>query len=270
MKNLTALRKTKLILGAIFSLIYLTGCGQDESTGGTVNSSTPNQQALLDQINQQFPFTANQPFDVIFACNRNNSQLLYTFDFISNGSFDLYSTLNNNQDIMVSGTYSYQNDELHMQSQNNFLSLDERSTNIESLFGLLYRFQTSNMDCIAIGHRYNDPVREFSNTVHYSCPDINRQAASYDDNAIEFAHQNMPFNLTVPGSTFRQRDRNVIGTTQPNVLRGYGIYRRAGDNFYIYFNNLFDDVNVLTGTFSNGDLAISVDQLEPSAGNCNL
>lgn len=270
MKLSKAHSNTAIILALVIILFSLAGCGGGGPGGGNNNNAAVNQQDLLNQINRQFPFTANQPFDVIFACQRVNSSLIYTFDFNSNGTFDLYSTLNNNQNIMVSGTYNYQNDELHMQSQNNFLPLDERSTNIESQFGMLYRFQTNSMDCIAIGHRYNDPAREFATTVHYSCPNINIQPVSYDSNAIEFAHQNMPFNLTVPGSAFRHRDRNINGTTQPNILRGYGIYRRAGDNFYIYFNNQFDDVNILTGTFSNGDLAISVDQLEPAAGNCIL
>lgn len=256
------------VLTILITVLSLGGCGQ--GGGGGNNNAGLNQQALLDQVNQRFPFTPNQPFDVIYACQRLNSQLLYTFDFNSNGTFDLYSTLNNNQDIMVSGTYTYQNDEIHMLSQNNFLPLDETSVNIESLFGLLYRFQTANMDCIAIGHRYNDPMREFSTTVNYSCPNINITQTYYDNNAIEFAHQNMPFNLTVPGSAFRQRDRNINGATQPNILRGYGIYRRAGDEFYVYFNNQFDDVNILTGSFMNGDLQISVDQLEPGAGNCSL
>lgn len=258
------------VLALVSIFLSLFGCGGGGGGAGGGNNGAANQQNLLDQINRQFPFVANQPFDVIFACQRINSNLIYTFDFNSNGTFDLYSTLDTGQSLMVSGTYNYQADELHMQSQNNFLPLDERSTNIESQFGMVYRFQTNRMDCIAIGHRYNDQAREFSTTVHYTCPNINIQAVSYDNNAIEFAHQNMLFNLTVPGSAFRQRDRNISGTTQPNILRGYGIYRRAGDSFYVYFNNQFNDVNILTGSFSNGDLAISVDQLEPASGNCNL
>lgn len=271
MKASHANTKITGIFVLVLGLLSLLGCGAGGGgAAGGNNNAAVNQQDLLNRINQQFPFTPNQPLDVIFACQRRNSQLLYTFDFNSNGSFDLYSTLNNNQDIMVSGTYSYQNDELHMLSQNNFLPLDERSINIESLFGMLYRFQTSNMDCIAMGHRYNDPMREFSTTVNYRCPIINIMAASDENNAIEFVHRNMPFNLAVPGSAFRQRDININGATQPSILRGYGIYRRSGDNFYIYFNNQFNDVNVLSGTFQNGDLAISVDQLEPAAGNCVL
>lgn len=264
-----SLKKHQLaaVFGLSLLISILTGCGGGAGGNGNLPQA---QQNLLDQVNQRFPFTPNQPFDVIFACQRVNSQLLYNFDFNSNGTFDLYSSLNNGQDIMVSGTYTYQNDELHMTSSNNFLPLDEVSINIEAQLGMVYRFQTANMDCIAMGHRYNDAAREFSTTVHYSCPKINIQAVSYDNNAIEFVHRNMPFNLAVPGSTFRQRDRNISGTTQPNILRGYGIYRRDGDNFTIYFNNLFDDANVLTGSFRNGDLEISVDQLEPQAGNCQL
>jgi len=255
------------ILNICLIVTTLQACTSGAENAGGGNN---NQQVTLDHVNKLFPFIPNQPFDVIFACQRNNSQLLYTFDFNSNGSFDLYSTLNNGQDVMYSGVYTYQNNQLHLQSQNPMLPLDERSTNIESLLGLLYRLQTRAMDCIAIGHRYNNPAQEFSTTVHYSCPIINIQPASDDSNAIEFVHRNMPFSLAIPGSAFRQRDRNIQGTTQPNILRGYGIYRRQGDRFYIYFNNLFDDANLLTGQFVNGDQQIRIDQLEPSAGNCSL
>lgn len=256
---------SRILLPALAVMaMLLPACGG--GGGGGVQS----QQALLDEINQKYAFTPNQPFDVIFACERSNSSLDYVFDFNSNGTFDLYSTLNNNQDVVFSGTYTYQNDEIHMLSSNTFLPLDETSIDIGALMGMVYRFQTPNMACIAMGHRYNDPAREFSTTVHYTCPITNIQAVSYDENAIEFVHRTMPFDLAVPGSSFRQRDRNITGTTQPNILRGYGIYRRDGDDFYVYFNNLFDDANILKGRFINGDTEISINQLEPDKGNCTL
>ncbi len=135
-------------------------------------------------------------------------------------------------------------------------------------FGLVAAFQTPNMICGAIGHRENPA--EFGNTVHYDCPNINIQAVSFDVNAIEFTLRTIPFNLTVPGSAFRARDRFVSGNPSALIRRGYGLYRRDGDDFYVFFApGTFDDSNVLSGRFDNGDLQISVDQLEPNRGNCS-
>lgn len=273
MMKLRLSSKLSSCFGFLVALFLLTGCFVEETNDeqGLDNdddneNAVENQQALLDRINQQFPFVPNQPIDVIYGCQRLNSNLTYIFDFQSNGDFDLYSLLDNNDVVMRSGTYTYQNDEIHMLSTNNFLSLDERSIVIEDMFGLLYRFETDNMACVAIGHRYNNQA--FVSPVNYRCPSINIQAVSYDINAIEFAHQAILNGVTVPGSAFRQRDREISGATQPNIQRGYGIYRRVGDDFYVYFNGIFDDVNVLSGTFVNNYLEISVEQLEPAAGNC--
>ncbi len=94
---------------------------------------------------------------------------------------------------------------------------------------------------------------------------------SDDENDIEFVLQTIPFKLFVPGSAFRQRDRSIAGTIQPLILRGYGLYRRLGNDFYVFFAPAtFDDFNVLQGVFKNGDLQISVNQLEPARGDCIL
>jgi len=125
------------------------------------------------------------------------------------------------------------------------------------------------MTCVAIGHREN--TSEFGTTVHYDCPNINIQAVSFDDNAIEFVHRAVPYNLAVPGSAFRARDRYISGNPSALLARGYGLYRRAGDDFYIVFlSGTFDDHDVLSGRFKNGDLQISIDQLEPGRGDCSV
>lgn len=169
---------------------------------------------------------------------------------------------------MFSGSYTYQNDEIHMTSQSFILPLDETTTNITPRMGLVGIFDTPNMLCAAYGHRYNDPSADIS--ASYSCPYINIGPASSEVNAIEFVHSAIPFSFPVSGSIFRQKDLEVTGSINPIITRGYGIYRRLGNTFYADFGDQFDDYNLLKGSFANGDQQITVDQLEPSAGPCNI
>ena len=257
------------ILGFLMvASVLFAGCGG--SGGGDDDGNDNGDQALLEMLEGLFPFTPNQPFDVIFQCARQGSALVYTFDFKNDGTFDLYSTLDTGQDVgPFTGTYTYQNDELHLELNSVFIVLDENSTSITPVFGLVGIFETPGMLCGAIGHRYNDPLAEFNTTVHYDCPNINIQAVSFEVNAIEFVHRAVPYDLAVPGSAFRARDRFVTPNPQALVVRGYGLYRRLGNDFYIVFApGAFDDYNVLSGRFKNGNLQISIDQLEPGRGDC--
>jgi len=103
----------------------------------------------------------------------------------------------------------------------------------------------------------------------YSCPIINIQAVSYEENALEFVHSAISYAFPVRGSMFRQRDFWV--NTNPNAIitRGYGIYRRVGNTFYADFGNQFGDHNLLKGSFANADMQVSIEQLEPARGACN-
>lgn len=257
----------------VTSSILLAACGGGGGGGGDDDAGDNGDAALLAELERIFPFTPNQPFDVIYQCERVGSALIYTLDFKSDLSFDIYTTTDAPADVGPQpGTYTYQNDEIHLQSNSApfiLINLDETSTSITPSFGLPVAFQTPNMACLAIGHREN--VTEFGSTVHYDCPNINFQAVSFDDNAIEFVHRAVPFSLAVPGSAFRARDRYVNDNPTALVRRGYGLYRRTGNDFYIVFlPGTFDDNNVLSGRFKNGDLQISVDQLEPQRGDCSV
>jgi hypothetical protein len=69
MKHLERLTRAAAVLGLGLIVGMLTACGGGGAAG---NGNQPQaQQNLLDQINQRFPFTPNQPFDVIFACQRS-------------------------------------------------------------------------------------------------------------------------------------------------------------------------------------------------------
>ena len=81
-------------------------------------------------------------------------------------------------------------------------------------------------------------------------------------------HSANPFGVTVPGSVLRQRDLNVNQAQNPNVTRGYGIYRRSGGTVYIDLGAQFADHNLLEGSLTHADAHLSVEQLQPSAGAC--
>ena len=235
--------------------------------GGNAGAAT-GQQALQAEIDRLFPFTPDQPFEVLFQCGRSNSQLIYYFHLHADSTFDVYITLNNGQDVTFSGTYTYANGAIRLQSPNNpILALDETTTRIVPHLGLVGEFETANMRCGAFGHGYNDPATDTFRA--YGCPSINIGPASDEENALEFVHSAVPFSFAVRGSMFRQRDVNVTGNNQPIITRGYGLYRRVGDTFYADFGNQFPDFNLLKGTFENGDLQLSVEQLQPSVGPCN-
>jgi hypothetical protein len=267
--------KAQLIFLLSASLLVLSACGGGGSGGGGIgNNGVDSDAQLLAELERIFPFTPNQPFDVIYSCARTGSVLEYIFDFKSDGTFDLTITDDTGAFHFQPGTYTYMNNELHLQTGSPagaiLFNLDERSTSITPAMGLIGIFQTPNMICGAIGHRYNDPMAEFGNTVHYDCPSINIQPVSFDVNAIEFVLRTIPFNLAVPGSAFRARDRFISSNPNALIARGYGLYRRVGNKFYILFAaGTFDDYNTLSGDFKNGNLQVSVDQLEPQKGDCS-
>jgi len=262
--------KCGLLGSLLVSSVMLAACGGGGGGGGGDGDEGGNGDAeLLAELERIFPFTPNQPLDVIYQCERLGSALIYTLDFKSDLTFDIYTTTDAPADVgPFPGVYTYQNNELHLQINSALVVFDEISTSITPSFGLPVAFQTPQMACLAIGHREN--ATEFGTTVHYDCPNINIRAVSFDVNAIEFVHRAVPFNLAVPGSAFRARDRFVTGNPSALILRGYGLYRRVGNDFYIVFlPGTFDDNNVLGGRFKNGDLQISVDQLEPQRGDCD-
>lgn len=253
----------------VVTMVLLAGCG---GGGGGNGGGDNGDAALLAELERIFPFTPNQPFDVVFQCTRG-TLLVYTLDFRSDASFEITITTDTGDNVGPQpGTYTYQNDQLHLVSNAApfiLIGLDELSTSITPAFGLVARFQTANMLCVAIGHGENIP--EFVDTVHYNCPSINIQAVSFDVNAIEFVHRARPYDLPVPGSAFRARDRFITPNPNAIIARGYGLYRRVGDAFYIVFpRGSFDDNDVLSGRFKSGNMQISVDQLEPERGDCSV
>ena len=157
-------------------------------------------------------------------------------------------------------------------------------------FGLVAAFATPNMVCVCEGHSLNEQAAPKVNA-NYECPNINFEAATDEDNAIELVHRAVPYEFPVLGSIFRQQDLYVNGLTNPLIKRGYGIYRQVDHQFYATFriaadfadfarNQLpfdlgniqtpFEDHNILSGKISGNGQELTVDQLMPEAGPCQL
>ena len=74
MQSLTANLKSFLFFGIV---ILLTGCGGGGSGGNNNGNSPANQQALINEINNRFPYVANQPLEQLFICTISGSVLIW-------------------------------------------------------------------------------------------------------------------------------------------------------------------------------------------------
>ncbi|MEM6630170.1 MAG: hypothetical protein AAF694_10885 [Bacteroidota bacterium] len=282
------------LVPVIFVLLILGACEVDESPGPNENNPlTPEQ--VLEEAERQFAFTPNQNFEALYLCARANSQLAWYFLFNQDGSFDVMFTTDTHEDFTFKGAYTYSNDVINLQMQGGPTmpfpnGLNESSLLIMPQWGLVAAFATESMACVCQGHNLNEQAAPKANA-NYDCPNINFQAASDEDNAIELVHRAVPFEFPVLGSVFRQRDIYVNGLTNPLITRGYGIYRQTGNKFYASFRIAkdfadfsqgklpydlgfieapFEDYNVLSGTISADGQQLTVDQLDPGAGPCSL
>lgn len=262
--------------------------------GEDINPATATEAQLQDEIERRFTFTPNQPFEALYRCGRLNSRLNWYFLFHNDNTMQVLFTTDTHEDFAFDGTYTYENDEIRLMMPGGPTTpfpqgLDERTTVIMPQFGLVAAFATPEMVCICQGHNLNEQEPPKANA-NYDCPNINLQAASDEDNAIEFLLRNVPFEFPVPGSVFRQQDTYVQGMSNPLIRRATGIYRRDGDRFYATFRIArdfaklagdrlpvawnpelpFEDHNVLTGEFLNNGQGVIIDQLEPEAGACTL
>ena len=287
MKNLS-------FLSFIFLLIINWNCTKKGPDGPGGGNNPPTEAQLADEIDQKFPFTPNQPFTAMSICGRLNSQLEWHFLFMENNTMQVLFTTDTHDDYVFDGTYTYANDQLRLMMPGGPtspfpLGLDERSTVIMPQFGLVAGFATPEMICICEGHELNG-INQPHAQANYDCPIINIQAVSDEDNAIELVHRSVPFDLAVTGSIFRQQDIYINGQNNPNIRRGYGIYRQDGNRFYASFRVAqdfadfaagqlpvnfnpgvpFDDYNLISGTISANGQELTVDQLMPEAGPCTL
>lgn len=250
----------------VFVFAALAACGGGGDGGGGPNAGRS--EPLQAEIDRLFPYSPNQPVDVLFVCSRSNSRLTYYFGFSPNGALDVFFETDTFQQVSFSGTYTHGNGAIRMLALNiNILPLDETSTRIVPHLGMVGEFETPNMRCAAVAHGYNDPAANAFRS--YGCPTINAGPGGNENNAFEFNDSSSPFPIVFRGGIFRQRDFWATGNSQPVITRGYGIYRRVGNTFYADFGSQFGDHNLLKGSFTGADQQLSVEQLEPAAGPCN-
>ena len=286
----------KNLLWLLAITILWAGCDMqgDIPDGGNGNAA-PDEPELENTIAETFPFTPNQPFSALYYCGRLGSQLSWYFLFEENNNLQALFTTDTHQDFVFNGSYTYTSNELRLQMPGGPASpfpqgLNESSTVIMPSMGLIGAFATSQMVCVCMGHELN-PQAPPSAEANYDCPTINVQAATDEDNAIELMHRSVPFEFAVPGSIFRQQDTHINGMNNPQIRRGYGIYRTDGNRFYANFRLAqdlyefatpqqlpvdlqpgvpFEDYNLISGQIQAGYQELTVDQLSPESGPCRL
>ena len=284
----------KILFPASLSLALVLGLASCNKEGNEGPNGIFGEQQIRQEVENRFAFTPNQPFEALYQCGRLGSNLYWYFLFHADNSLQVLFTTDTYEDYVFDGTYEYRDGKLRLRMpagpQMPFpQGLDETSTLIMPQFGLVAAFATPEMVCICRGHTLNTeaPPKAQAN---YDCPNINFQAVSDEDNAIEFLLTDVPFEFPIPGSIFRHQDTYVQGLTNPLIRRATGIYRQDGDRFFATFRILsdfvdfagpqlpfpveieppFDDYNLLSGEFRNNGQQIIVDQLMPEAGPCTL
>lgn len=276
----------------LLALVLIVACSE---TNDPLPERPLTEQELRDTIENEFPFLPNQTFEALYVGTRIGSNLEWYFNFHEDGSLDVLFTTDMHQDFSFTGSYTYTNDQINIQmpAGPNMpfpAGLNETSTVIMPQFGLVAGFATDQMVAICVGHGYNEQAPPRA-TANYGCPVINVQAASSEENAIELVHRSVPTEFPVFGSIFRQQDTHIQGAANPNVRRGYGIYRQLGNRFFATFSIArdfanyaqgqlpfalgtvgvpFDDHNILSGTISANGQQLEVDQLSPGEGPCVL
>jgi len=284
----------KTIVSILLLGLVLASCTKENMENPEVFGEL-NEQQLQEEAERRFEFTPNQPFEAVYRCGRLNSQLSWYFWFREDNSLQVLFTTDTYEDYAFDGTYEYTNDEIRLMMpagpQMPFpQGLDERTTVIMPQMGLVAAFATPEMVCLCQGHNLNEQAPPQVNA-NYDCPNINFEAVSDEDNAIEFQLRHVPFELPVPGSVFRHQETWVQGLTNPLIRRSTGIYRQYGNRFFANFRIAhdfaryagdrlpvadwnpelpFDDYNMLSGEFLNNGQEVIIDQLKPEAGSCTL
>jgi hypothetical protein len=239
----------------------IAGCGGGGGGGAGGNPVIdPIADPQLEAVDAMFPAPTSGPLDTVYECRRNNSNLLYYLYLRPDGALDWRFETDNHDTYLFSGVYTFDTGVIHLQIFDAGFPLDETTTASTSHLGLLYAFTTAQMTCGAIGHGYDEQISV--GIRHYQCPRISQGAGSDVENAFELGA------VGLGGSVFRQRDTYPTGSIDPLIRRGYGVYRRVGDEIYAYFGQSFDDFNLLIGTLVNGELQLQFNDLG-AAGICD-
>lgn len=241
---------------ALAALMALTGCGGGEDAGFSAVDAQ-----RLAAIDAMFTAPTSGPLNIVYECQRSGSALFYYLYLRPDGTLDWQFQVDTGDTYQFSGVYSFNNGVVHLQIFDPGFPLDETTTATTAHLGLVYTLTTPVTTCGAVGHGYDEAISV--GVRHYQCPRISLGAGSDTENAVELGA------LGLGGSVFRQRDTYPTGSIDPIIRRGYGVYRRVGDDVYAYFGQSFDDANVLTGRLENGELRLRINELG-DAGVCDL
>lgn len=238
--------------------LLLSACGGGGGGGGDADTGTADEQ--LAAVDALFSVPESGPLNTVYECTRANSTLLYYLYLRPDGVLDWQFQVNTGDTYRFTGVYDHTSGFIHLQIFDAGFPLDETTTATTRHLGLVHTLETAQMRCGAIGHGYDEPISV--GVRHYQCPRVSLGAGSDVENAVELGAAGLG------GSVFRQRDTYPTGSIDPIIQRGYGVYRRVGDEIYAYFGDSFDDVNLLIGALTNGELQLQFNEFG-AAGICD-
>lgn len=139
----------------------------------------------MADLNATFPFTPNRAIDVYYSCGLSTSALSYELHMMRDLRFTIAARLDTGDIAVATGTYAYANDVITIRTDpSDFLFLDERTTSITPVLGLVGAFTTRVMLCLAVGHEEDEPATRVN--ASYMCPEFGEGPASNQVNVFEF------------------------------------------------------------------------------------
>ena len=136
------------------------------------------------------------------------------------------------------------------------LKFKETSNTEEWGKDLLLTFSTPQLFCHSTAHKKGPAVNAYA-----KCPTIRViPSLSYEENAFEF----------FPNHMVKWRSwKEILKVPDTLYSEHFGIYLIEGKKFFLFFGDKKDD-RLLTGTILNSGEQITIDQLEPQKGPCQI
>ena len=136
------------------------------------------------------------------------------------------------------------------------LKFKETSISEEWGKGLLLAFSTPRLFCHSTAHNQGPAVNAYA-----KCPTIRViPSFSYEENAFEF----------FPNRMVKWRSwKEILKVPDTLYSEHFGIYLIEGQKFFLFFGDKKEE-RLLTGTILNNGQEITIDQLEPKKGTCQI
>ena len=152
------------------------------------------------------------------------------------------------------GAYQINKNKISLQIP--LLNFEETSITEEWGKSLLLTFTTPRLFCHATAHDQGPGVRAYA-----KCPTIRIiPSLSYEENAFEF----------YPNHMVKWRSwKEILKVPDTLYSEHFGIYLIEGKKFSLFFGDKKDE-RFLTGTILNNGQQLTIDQLEPQKGPCQI